>query len=114
AALVLLALWIATTGGRAMTIGAITLSATTPQGPLAVMWILVLVWAACTWRVRVAPRAPTTSVSNGKKPVPLNSDPNGTRSVPSAKELPRQLASTMIIVAVVTLAGTAPLLWQAI
>jgi len=79
------AAWIALTGGGRLTLGAATLSATTPQGALTVAWALALAWALCRWQLVVSTCVPGMNV-----------------------------ISAAAIVAVTAFAGTAPLLWQGI
>ncbi len=81
-------IWIAVTGGGWLAIGGATVSATRPQGPLGIAWLLTLAWVLCTWRVRAALR------------------------LPQGAERTR-IAVTASIVAAVALTTTAPLLWQA-
>ena len=84
-----IALAIGVTGGRSLSVGALHVSIRTPQNALTVMWIFVIVGVVCTWR-----------------PV-LVSDPG------SGERMRRAMAVAWRVAAVF-LAGSAPLVWQAV
>ena len=83
-----IALWIVATGGRTLMLGAIVVSARTPQNVLSGIWLCAIVYALCLWR-------PTLT----GKPAPV--------------DRARRVVATGSWIAAVFIVGAAPLLWQA-
>ena len=82
------AVWIAVTGGRDLTLGSVAVSAHRPQNTLTGIWICAALYALCVWSPAVT-RTP----------------------IPSARV--RHAAATALAIGGTFVVGAAPLLWQA-
>jgi hypothetical protein len=82
------ALWIVITGGTAVGLGSLVVSAYTPQNVLTAMWICLLGSILCTWRPAVVRHA-------------------------ISRQQVRRAAGVAAWVAAIFVVGAAPLLWQA-
>jgi hypothetical protein len=82
------AVWIAVTGGRDLTLGSVAVSAHRPQNTLTGIWICAALYALCVWSPAVTPTP-----------------------IPSARV--RHAAATALAIGGTFVVGAAPLLWQA-